>query len=99
MELTARDNGKEPSQASPHTHEKIVCIWIGTPNLEQLHQVMKLAVNVTTNRNRAFLFRSSQTQFQLSSQSRDSATNPTTYHGLHIRLFLQDFSGLECCKE
>lgn len=40
-----------------HTHEEIVGVGVGTANLEQLHQVVELAVNITTDSNWAFLGR------------------------------------------
>jgi len=36
------------------THEQIIGVWIGTANLEELHQVMKLAVNISADRHWAF---------------------------------------------
>lgn len=39
------------------THEQVVGVWVGTTNLEELHQVVELAVNITTHRNGAFLRR------------------------------------------
>lgn len=38
------------------THEQVVGVGVGTANLEQLHQVVKLAVYVTAHRNGAFLY-------------------------------------------
>jgi hypothetical protein len=37
------------------THEEVVCVWIRAANTEELHKVMKLAVNVAANCYRAFL--------------------------------------------
>lgn len=37
------------------THEKVVCVGIGAADLEQLHEVMKLPMNITTNSDGAFL--------------------------------------------
>jgi hypothetical protein len=37
------------------THEEIVGIWIRPTNAEELHQIVKLAMNVTANGHRAFL--------------------------------------------
>jgi len=45
----------ELMQRSQHTHEKIICIWIGPANLEELHQVMKLTMNITADGDWAFL--------------------------------------------
>lgn len=36
------------------THEKIVGIWVGTTDSEQLHQIMKLTVDITADCDRAF---------------------------------------------
>jgi hypothetical protein len=44
-----------PFCSARRTHEEVVCIGIGPSNLEQLHQVVELAVNISTNRDRAFL--------------------------------------------
>jgi hypothetical protein len=38
-----------------HTHEEIVGIRVGTSNLEKLHQVVELAMDIAANRHRAFL--------------------------------------------
>ena len=40
-----------------YTHEKIVCVWIGPANLEQLHEIVELAVDVSAHRYWAFLGR------------------------------------------
>ena len=37
------------------THEEVVGVWVWTANLEQLHQVMELAVDVTAHGHWAFL--------------------------------------------
>jgi hypothetical protein len=37
------------------THEEVVCIWIRAANAEELHKVMKLAVNIAANCHGAFL--------------------------------------------
>lgn len=37
------------------THEKVVCVWIGPANAEELHEIVKLAMNVAANCYRAFL--------------------------------------------
>jgi hypothetical protein len=42
-------------QGSGLTHEEVVRVWIWPANLEQLHQVVKLAVYVTTDSDWAFL--------------------------------------------
>ena len=34
-----------------HTHKEIVGVWVWSTDSEQLHQVMKLAVNISTNCN------------------------------------------------
>lgn len=38
-----------------HTHEEVVGVGVGATNLEQLHQVVELAMNITTDSNWAFL--------------------------------------------
>jgi len=38
-----------------HTHEEIICIWVGAADFEQLHEVVKLAVYVSAHCDRAFL--------------------------------------------
>lgn len=37
------------------THEEIVRIGIGATNAEELHQIVKLPVDITTDRDGAFL--------------------------------------------
>jgi hypothetical protein len=37
------------------THEEVVCVWVRAANAEELHKVMKLAVDVATDCYRAFL--------------------------------------------
>lgn len=37
------------------THEKVVGVRIGSANLEQLHQIVELPVNITTDGDWAFL--------------------------------------------
>jgi hypothetical protein len=37
------------------THEKVVGIGVGSTNLEELHQVVELAVDITTDGDGAFL--------------------------------------------
>jgi hypothetical protein len=37
------------------THEEVVCVWVRASNAEELHKVMKLAMNVATDCYRAFL--------------------------------------------
>ncbi len=37
------------------THEKIVGVWVGSTDLEELHQVVELAMYVTTDSDWAFL--------------------------------------------
>lgn len=37
------------------THKKVVCVWIRATNTEELHEIVKLAVNVAANCYRAFL--------------------------------------------
>ena len=38
-----------------HTHEQIIGIWIWSSYSKQLHQVMELTMDITTNSNRTFL--------------------------------------------
>jgi hypothetical protein len=38
-----------------HTHEKIVGIRVRATDLEQLHQIVELAMYISANRHRAFL--------------------------------------------
>jgi len=37
------------------THEEVIGIWIRPTNAEELHQIVKLTMNVTANGHRAFL--------------------------------------------
>lgn len=64
------------------THEEVVGIGVGATNLEELHQVVELAVDITTDGDGAFLAR----RDQLEHLARRRASS--TYHGLHIRLLL-----------
>jgi hypothetical protein len=52
VRLKLETDGKEGPSL---THEEVVCVWIGATNSEQLHQVMKLAVDVAADGDRAFL--------------------------------------------
>lgn len=69
------------------THEKIVGIWIGTANLEELHKIVKLAVDIPAHCNRAFL--SSVLAF-----THGIVVRLKTHHWLHIGFFLKDFTSL-----
>lgn len=40
------------------THEQIVRVWVGAADAEELHQIMELAMNITTDCDWAFLQRS-----------------------------------------
>lgn len=40
---------------SIYTHEQVVCVWIRPAYSEQLHEIVKLTVNVTTDCHRTFL--------------------------------------------
>jgi hypothetical protein len=37
------------------THEEVVCVWIWTADAKELHQIVKLAMDVTTDSHGAFL--------------------------------------------
>ena len=37
------------------THEEVVCVRVGTANLEELHEIMELAVDITTDGDGTFL--------------------------------------------
>ena len=37
------------------THEEVVGIWVGSPNSEKLHQVVKLTMDISAHGYRAFL--------------------------------------------
>lgn len=75
------------SVGSRLTHKKIVGVRIRPSNLEQLHQVVKLAVDIATHRHRAFLSCLVSTEWLL-------PDIVPTYHGLHIRFFLKDLASL-----
>jgi hypothetical protein len=44
-----------PLSLCGRTHEEVVRVRVGTTNLEQLHQVVELSVNITADCNGAFL--------------------------------------------
>ena len=46
------------------THEEVICVWVGATNLEQLHQVVELTVDITTDCDGAFLISSCQNRFR-----------------------------------
>lgn len=45
------------------THEEVVGVWVWSTNLEELHQVMELAMYITTNGDWAFLHHKSASQY------------------------------------
>ena len=47
------------SEAAERTHEEVVCVGVWATNFEQLHQVVELAVNVSTDGDGAFLVEAS----------------------------------------
>lgn len=52
----SRRSRRGETQCGPcHTHEKIVGVRVGPANLEEFHQVVKLAVDVSAHGDRAFL--------------------------------------------
>lgn len=44
-----------PKEERVLTHEEVVGIWVWTTDLEQLHQVVELTMDITAHRHRAFL--------------------------------------------
>ena len=68
------------------THEEIVCVRIGTTNLEQLHEIMKLAMYIATYSYWAFLVTT------LASHNNGPYIQP--YHWLYVRFFLKNFPRL-----
>ena len=67
------------------THEEIVGVRIGAANLEQLHEIVKLAMYIATNSDGAFLGHVSEGQ---------QVQKGGTYHWLHVRLLLEHLSRL-----
>lgn len=68
-----------------HTHEEVVGVGVRAADLEQLHQVVELAVDVATNRHRAFL------EGGVSKAKRiEGGDQGVTYDRLHVGLVLQD---------
>lgn len=55
--LESRSNSGRVSgvYGQEHTHEEVVGIWIWSTNSEQLHQVMKLTMNISADSDRTFL--------------------------------------------
>lgn len=62
------------------THEKVVCVWVGAADFEELHQVVKLAVYVSAYCYWAFLC----IKLGKTSGLRDLRTD----HWLYVGLFL-----------
>lgn len=63
------------STGGGRTHEKIIGVRVGTANLEQLHQVMELSVDVTTDCDGTFLHISERLY---------SIKGHNTYHRLYV---------------
>ena len=58
------------------THEKVIGIGVWTANLEQLHQVVELAMDIAAHSDGAFLPKVSREQVVL--------TRGETYHWLNV---------------
>ena len=82
------------TSASPrHTHEEIVGVRVGPANLEELHQVVELAVDVAADGDGAFL---GALVYHDESTSRwRPGSRGQTYDGLHVRLFLEHLTCLQ----
>jgi hypothetical protein len=70
------------------THEEVVGVWVWTTNLEQLHQIMELAVNVTTHGHWAFLLHMCE---RFGSRGLELES---TYDWLDVGLVLENFPRL-----
>lgn len=66
------------------THEKVVGIRIWASNLEELHEVVKLAVNVATYCDRAFLLQN----ISINNSIVSALISLIPYHWLYIGLVL-----------
>ena len=66
------------------THEKVVGIRIWASNLEELHEVVKLAVNVATYCDRAFLLQN----VSMNDSVANALMSLILYHWLYIGLVL-----------
>lgn len=69
------------------THEEVISVWVWSTNSEKLHQVVKLTMDISADRYRAFLD-------TLLAGHRKMGSKDVAYHRLHIRLVLEDFSCL-----
>jgi hypothetical protein len=47
--------GSVEKKLGEYTHEEVIGIWIRSPDFEEFHQIMKLAVYVSANSHGAFL--------------------------------------------
>lgn len=70
------------------THEEVVGVWVRTTNLEQLHQVMELAVDITAHGHWAFLLHVCE---RFGSKRLGGSS---TYDWLDVGLVLQNFPRL-----
>ena len=66
------------------THEKVVGIWVRAPNLEELHEVVKLAVDVAAYCDWTFLKQKISVDGFVGNELEVSAS----YHWLHVGLVL-----------
>ena len=88
------------------THEEVVGIWVGAADLEELHQVVELAMDISAHGDGAFLqgtgARLALVDFCFLLPLRcarrrragRAAGRAGTYHWLYVRLLLQDFPSL-----
>lgn len=72
------------------THKEVVGVRVGASNLEELHQVVELTVNVSADGDGAFLAAAVSALQQKGRRRRRGCT----YDGLNVGLVLQDFSRL-----
>ena len=73
------------------THEKVVSIRIWASNLEELHEIVELAVDVATYCDRAFLLQN----FSMNDSVAKALISLIPYHWLYIGLVLQHFASLD----
>ncbi len=75
------------------THEEVICVWIWASNSKEFHQVVELAMNVTTNSHRAFL----QIRINLLLASLPPPSLPLAAHWiLPVKLLEPEKIGVSC---
>lgn len=72
------------------THEEVVGVWVGAADLEKLHQIVELAVDVTTDGDWTFLDEAGEHE----GGKAYGVALMETYNRLDVGLFLENLSCL-----